>query len=74
MDKILIKDKDGHPSINGVTCTFETKKIRREIEGFFEVNQSFYLPTRYTFEIMSSVFYGKVAKILNANDNQIQNP
>ena len=61
---ICIESKFSQPSINGYICTFKTKKIRTEIEGFFEVNQSFNLPTRYTFKIMPSQFHGKVALII----------
>ena len=64
MKATKIESKDGQPSINGIVCTFETKKIRKEIEGFFEVNKSFNLPTRYTFSVIPSLFHGEVAKII----------
>ena len=60
---IKISDKNGLPSIDGNICTFDTKEIRSEVEGMFEVNKNFNLPTKYTYEVMPSGFWGQIAKI-----------
>lgn len=58
-----VKAKYGLPSIDGIVCTYETKKIRAQIESFFQENRVFILPDRYIYKIMPSKFWGKVAKI-----------
>ena len=63
---IKLSDKNGFMSINGITCTFQTKEIRSEIEGMFDVNKNFNLPKKYTYQIMPSEFWGQVAKIVEA--------
>lgn len=52
------------PAINDIVCTYETKKIRAEIQDMFEVNKEFNLPNKYTYEIKPSGFSGHVAKIV----------
>jgi hypothetical protein len=44
---IKVEDKGGQPSINGKICTYDTREVRNEIEALFDINNSFYLPTKY---------------------------
>lgn len=46
-----VKAKYGLPSIDGIVCTYETKKIRTEIEAFFKENRVFILPDRYIYKL-----------------------
>lgn len=61
--KIKIRSQYGLPSIDGMYCTFETRKIRKVIEDMFEVNKEFNLPKKYTYEIKHSETQGYIAKI-----------
>jgi len=59
----IVKRNYNRISINELTCTFDTKQIRSEIEGMYESEVQFILPDKYTFEVVPSQLYGKVAKI-----------
>lgn len=54
----------GHPSIDGHPCTYDTKSIREEIQGFYQTNPYFNLPKKLTYKLMPSGLHGKVAKII----------
>jgi len=64
MKKILVTTKHGLPEIDGMPVTFDTKKIRSEVESIHQTNKEFYLPDKYSYKIMKSAWCGKVAKII----------
>ena len=64
MENIVVSEKYGRPSIDGIICTYATKKIRGIIETMFESNRPFFLPDKYTYKILPSAFHGEVAKIM----------
>ncbi len=57
-------------SINGITCTFQTKEIREHIERLHNKNEKFRLPEEYTYELLPSDFHGQVAKIIAKEQQQ----
>lgn len=63
-DTIKIMNTPLGIKIDGVQVTYGTREIRTEIEDMLEVNESFNLPKKYTYEITPSNFWGKVAKII----------
>lgn len=65
MDKITVEPGiSGLPSIDGIVCTYSTRKIRDMIEGFLKVNDKINLPENYSYEILPSSFWGIAAKIV----------
>ncbi len=60
---IVIKDKDGIPSIDGRYCSYQTKKIRSLIRSFFEVNKEFVLPKKYTYVVTELNGFAKIIKV-----------
>lgn len=59
--EIIVEEKYGIPHIDGRLVSYETKKIRSEIQSFFQVNKIFVLPKKYTYVVTPM---GK-AKIIN---------
>jgi hypothetical protein len=59
---IIVKTWDGSPRINGKRCSFETKKIRKKILEFSEVNEEFVLPKKYTYVITELNGFAKIIK------------
>ncbi len=53
---IIIKSKNGVPSIKGRLCSFGSKKTRNIIESFFEVNKEFVLPKKYMVIVTENDF------------------
>jgi len=60
----IYPDIEGIPRTGGIVCTYGTKKIRSMVEDLLEVNYIITLPKKYTYKIMPSAFWGKVAKIV----------
>lgn len=61
---VIITNSSNGGKLNDLQVTYENKEIRKEIEDMLEVNKSFNLPKKYTYEIMPSSFWGSVAKIV----------
>ncbi len=59
---IIVKDKNGSPSIDGRRCSYQTKKIRSYILSFFEVNKEFVLPKKYTYVVTNLNGFAKIIK------------
>lgn len=62
MAMVVIKDKNGRPSIDGMNCSYQTKKIRSLIQSFFEVNKEFVLPKKYTYVVTELNGFAKIIK------------
>jgi hypothetical protein len=60
MSKVEVKN--GSPYIDGKRCSFETKKIRRMILEFAEVNEEFMLPNKYTYVVTKLNGFAKIIK------------
>lgn len=57
-----VEVKNGRPYINGMMCSFETKKIRTVIMDFAEVNEEFLLPKKYTYVVTKLNGFAKIIK------------
>lgn len=64
--KVVISDNS--VMIDNLNISFETKEIKSELEELFEVNfgATIFLPKKYSYIIIPSELYGKVAKITKA--------
>ncbi len=60
---IIVKNKNGRPSIGGMNCSYQTKKIRSLIEMLFEVNKEFILPKKYTYLVTELNGFAKIIKV-----------
>ena len=60
---IVVKDKNGRPSIDGRNCSYQSKKIRSLIEMLFEVNKEFVLPKKYTYVVTELNGFAKIIKL-----------
>jgi len=60
---IVVKQINSYATIDGIICTFDSKKIRSEIENIIKEKSEFILLSRFTYELRPSNFHGHVAKI-----------
>ena len=63
--KIQVYSNLGSPYIDGRRCSFETKKIRKNILEMMEVNEEFALPKKYTYVITELNGFAKIIKAPN---------
>jgi hypothetical protein len=59
---ILVEVRNGSPFIDGKRCSFGTKKIRKIILSFSEVNSTFTLPKKYTYVVTEINQFAKIIK------------
>jgi len=59
---MVVKNKHGRPSIDGMYCSYQTKKIRGFIQMLFEVNKEFILPKKYTYVVTKLNGFAKIIK------------